>query len=566
MATTVPNRTDVPDNSLGNLYSLRGTLRVLNKYLRHIQAVCEQTNEGPSYLIDWEMIQEAIEPADVEAVYSGVLWYALESHEASDPSGARSKVFIPEGTRRELAQYLARLVSRFNATWSRVSLRAQQQTHPTSMDDLLQIVGSQSDYGRPDWKEVLQLVFELNRIGEAVDRLVLILKRYARPIPFNPEQISAPEVQFYERRLGRLRSDPNDAGRNRADALNLASLELMRSSESGQLAGLVTATRAVLTVGQQFTSDPVCFVLETAIRRHFPDPLQRQRMLEIMNARVLTLIVKLNEIIPEQPTEEPKRLTRGTFSDFLESLKGLYDDPVLSEFARLFSMAIQAIENAVSQARRLATDLQLPEDTREGGLGSLHRKARLVADTLGPISAPAAGLKWVRGADLENVSRHTLVDSNNRVILAAERTASRLTLCWETYESISGFCEFVDRLVVGSDTQTHFNAFVRLPSICGLKHVAVSRVCEIPNEMSSFDTDLKASFVRIDWADSQFWYDFGEMYKTDRLQDPMEQPRIAVSISRNSPFEDVIQFFENTALNWTLPVAVRNLVSQLAPV
>src|ERR1035437_10236969 len=190
-------------------------LRLLAKYLADVRDDCDSSSAELRFAWDWEMLREAIYPNSPGSVFSGVLWYGLECLEASSAVRDDWKILMPEGTRKELLGFLTGLLSSYKKHNRRLSNAA-----PTLNEVYLSLGSGNAFVERPEWKQILLQISSLMRIDQAIDRLLLILQRYARPTPAGNEKSLSGKVVYFSERLGRARSRPQDHQRNEADALN----------------------------------------------------------------------------------------------------------------------------------------------------------------------------------------------------------------------------------------------------------------------------------------------------------------------------------------------------------
>src|ERR1035437_817877 len=189
-----------------------------------------------------------------------------------------------------------------------------------------------------------------------------------------------------------------------------------------------------------------------------------------MIRHIYTLVPSLNDVSAMAEDDGGDTVRRGDFCDLLVGLRELYEDPVLKDFARLVSMAAQAVNNAAIQSASLTSDLETVTEFRTGGFDTLRRKVYVALLQLG-YQDPThhdMGLEW-RGttSDLSKNSRQDLLDQYASTLLTAEVSRGAITLAWPTLESLQVFLTAMDQFLKSAGVSNLVSVVLRREGLPG---------------------------------------------------------------------------------------------------
>ena len=538
---------------LSELSNTSSTLQRLLKYLFWILEQSDEEHDMPNIAWDWEMFQEIIYPHYAGSVYSGVLWYGLECLRAYSGEGEDWKIIIPEGTRRELLTHLKQLASKYTKRLKKVFDPEEQDKYLHKLENSVP-----SQWLRQDWKDILKEIIALQHMEHAIDRLLLLIRLYTRPAPFNSSNISANKVKYYKERLSRFRHESSDRTRNIADAYNLATIENFEGEgDEGQLvenAFLITATTAVNHSGPHLTRDPIYFAISMEMKRQYPDVKSRKKLILAALARIYSLLVRLGEL-PEQESDSTDLTRRQDVKSFLTGLSNLYDDPVLSELGRLTTRAMKSVENVTSQTRQINTEMisLVKSSGRLGRLSTFLKKVNMVFDGLGEKAEKENyGLTWIKSEEYECNNRYIMRSQNNEseIVMEAEKKDSLLTLRWITEDSLFNFFETFKKLsaTVGFTGPVHI--FAREYNQPGTKDAIATKISTVPDVIRRIAGNYKLSLLRFCLDQFSLWYEFGELIDLEYTRNPLNLSRIAMRFPLETDVHIIADFFEETSANW----------------
>lgn len=331
--------------------------QMLARLYHYVNDVLKEDEFGPAapqIAWDWEMVYEAIYPEKANSVYSGLLWYGLDCMESwskkTKLGNEEWRVILPEGARQEMLVHLKKLLTRRQ--------HGVRQLHILEVQSKVGL-GLSLLEKRGDWKDVLEYIRKLIHLDESINRIIVLLKRYVRPAPFDSAEIPKESFNEYNRQMKRMRKHSGRS--NAADAYNLATVDrLTTSSELGRAsckAYLITATKTVAAVAPLRVHDPFYFVFQAQVRNEHPEREDRVNALMAIAASILR-----HRLARRQGYVEalPSPLTRTNTKSFIHELDLLHDDPALFELGQMMSNAWQAVERSTELAQEISDDLAIP--------------------------------------------------------------------------------------------------------------------------------------------------------------------------------------------------------------
>jgi len=544
---------------------LASSLKTLANYLLLAK---EDAEKEFTFLWDWEMIFEAVYPFASSSIYSGILWYGLECLHLSEHTDDVSwRIVIPEGSRDELRVHLERVRTKYQTILDRPEVQSLQ---PQDVDAL----ANDPAYDRPDYKIVNRDLAQLRTLDLAMARLLHLLRTYARPLPYTLEQVPQTAISYYKERLGTLRKDADDIERNNADALNLASTELLgplSATDQKRQAALITATKAVAKRAPSLARDPIFFGLTAILRKNFPNRRQREQVIMNMIGSLYRIITNLRRMAPpgddedysltqlreeseavvavgetpeidalieELSLERPERLRSGALTSryelrtFTEAIDTLRSDPTLVLLSTLMSQASQAARSAHFQSVSIAKDLEVLRGGSRGGADGII--SQILASLEVPRKPDDDAFEWERLAVDSAVMKYTLVDKSKRPVLEAEKLETGIAVQWSTYDALDEFCDAAKGLAREVNHEETVGVLVRLYHQVGVKTDEVAHVGDLQQSLRKMTDNEKLSLLRLDFGDARLWFRPGDMFTAVEDADAVLQPtRIAFHAYRH---------------------------------
>jgi hypothetical protein len=499
------------------------------------------------YLLDWDLLQEAIYPDKASSVYSALVWFALDCLESSS-RGDDWKPILPEGTRRELLHHLANLTG--NASQALADQRIARSSEARE-----RLIGTlPPEWQRPDWREVLGYLQQLYRANEAMHLLLLVISRYTRPCqPLNEEDL-AEEKRLYEKRLSRFRRKAS----NSADAQNLATAVLLSPSDAtGNArvrATLVTGSRTVWQAGDRKTADPFLFMVDAYYRRYQPDRHVRKKQLRSLISDLYKLLAEVDHV----PEGQDENLMREETPGFFAGLDAL-DNVALQELGRLLSTATQAVANARALAEQLATD-ELPGDfSGIANLSALKRRAQVIRDAVS--SHDTSDLDWQETFSSSQAKRYRLW-AGGADLLDLQIAEGDITLSWPTRRLMSDFLDTFREFAREFHFPEVWRLGVRVPRVPGVRESPIQSERVSISDIRRLSDGRKVVFARLDAESVVLWYLLVNRERLTHGRGSNHHARIAIRLPGTDSLAAAISFFEATGYEWYFPDAVQAKVRE----
>jgi hypothetical protein len=483
-----------------------GLLERLGAYLR---LFLELENERKTLVFVWdhEMIHELLHPFESKSVYSGLLWYGLQSLRDSASLGDADswRVIIPEGTKQELQNYLSRLLEKYDLL---LKGSAPDDSDKPATAGALELLGP---FDRKDYKEVLRAISQLKDLERAVAKLLVLFQRYARPLPFGRDDVPFDSMAFYIARLERNRKLARDISRNEADALNLACTDKLASDDHNISPVLITATGAVRAADKHLTNDPLFFALAAHYIRLHPTPEARRRVIGKAVAHIQNLINRAGDA--RVGSDEPFTPRAGV-AEFLVDLVNLAADPFLIDLANLSFEAQQATNISAAQVRSAAQEIAALR--MRSGKNPEHIIDIVRAALSARLSGPQLPeLNWAEPFEITEEPQ-TLVDAESGPVVEAAKIPEGIAVAWRTYEDLDGFFDNLNKFA--SESRDRVGAFaLRYAGRLGVKTVIPDnrdRTCVKTDVIAS---EQKSTLIRADLSDATVWYHPGDFVFGDEL-------------------------------------------------
>jgi hypothetical protein len=511
------------------------------------------------FVWDWEMVHEAIDPYSTSAVFSGVLWYGLGVLETLGTQNKRPRVVYAEGTRRELLWHLTAVARRYQRH-VRHANRAQQLGRSFE--------GVKRFSARADWKDVLGKLLELVKLDESIDRLLLLLTKYAEPMPVELEAVPQQVFNAYRESLSRERGEKEAQRRNEADAWNLASVDYLSRTLGIRSVGLITATTAVHRVGQEQSRDPFYFALDLQMRRRYPDRENRKTVLQEMLSKLYSVLAKIGTVEALESRSGTSHIGRGEIADLLENLPRLGEDAVLKEIADIAIRGAQAIQNSRVQSRQ--SESSLVDDYGEYlSLPRLSFKIQRVLSLLGMDRPSAEGmqLQWETRSNRAGVQRLELVARGRAAFIEAEVGEAVLVLRWKTEVSLQEFLLAVDHawgdLFSPSDVRVLAMPF----SVGRGSGQFLISTADRPAHVARFLAAVgpnRIAMLRLITGEFSFWYDTSSQLSRQGLFVHTGDTWAVVSLPPGLKGHDAVRrFFEATSSDWLFDTVVESALTAL---
>lgn len=501
----------------------------LTSYLRAILDL-EDDNKVLTFVWDHEMIHEILNPFDSRSVYSGLLWYGLQClrESAALNAGDQWRIIIPEGTRQELQEYLHRLLGRYA---SLLTANINPQSKELAVRSTANALRS---FNRTDYREVLQAISQLKDVERTVAKLLVFLQRYARPLPFSPDDLPAESKSYYTARLETKRKLADDIKRNDADALNLACIDKLAADNQGTSPALITATIAVQKAAKHLTNDPLFFALAASHIKRYPDRGARRRAINRALVRLQDL-VNHSDDLRQQPGKAFTR--RSDVREFLTALVGLRKEPYLMDIAILMTEAQQAVQTSAVQTARVAREFATLRML--SGASPEYVIERVNAALAGQLMPQnESDLKWITPNSI-NEEPQALVTGPYGAVIEAAQIPEGLAIAWRTYEALDGFFDNVQKLATaGGDRITSLS--LRYSGRLETKTIAVSTTGDYRFHSGMIISEEKSTLIRADLGNVRAWYHPGEIvFGDDLLGDrssstKQKETRMAVHIYSHS--------------------------------
>lgn len=384
---------------------------------------------------DWDMIRDYMRPGPADAVFAGALIRTLDL----TTDEFRVTILILDGARREIRSFLAQKARRYRLA------RLSEHAKTRESQERIAAKGALAD---PDWDAVRH---NLDRLGDyrSVRRLETFLSEKAVSLGQVDAEFARKSSASIRRtsefseayRVVRRRSGSR---RNTADALNIA--RVMLAQEEGHLAQLVTGTNRFLDGFSDLCADPILSLASHLVRRAYPDPVDRQRMILRWHERVLGLLRRCTTV--EEGAQATKRTTRQRVLNLANELQVFRGDASLAPLIRILSeSSVLSRSHSERLPAKRARDAEralarVPDVTTR----RVERKVLAVLDTLlDDEDQSPPGMDWIRLSGRPGVTVWELHESTTKTtVLRIEAASGRYSLQWPVDITFFDFLRCVD--------------------------------------------------------------------------------------------------------------------------